>query len=83
MAYPGPVPNPHCLIRKNASFGTDLTPCDVLTAMLARPGGMRIGVFDDLRLRKTSTLLVIVPAQGEPVLAETCPACGVELARNS
>ncbi|MDB5412076.1 MAG: hypothetical protein JWR10_411, partial [Rubritepida sp.] len=26
-AYPGRVTNPRCLIRKNASFGTDLVPC--------------------------------------------------------
>ena len=81
VPYPGPVPNPRCLVRKNVSFGTDLIPCDGLAALLARQEGVRIGVFDDLRLRTTSTLLVVIPKTGEPVLAEVCPACGTWLAR--
>lgn len=75
-----PEPGPICRVRANRSFGTDLLPCDGLQALLDEDGsGLRIGVFDDLRRRTTSTFLVIVPEDGEPYLAERCPACGTPL----
>lgn len=83
LPSPAPVPNPRCLVRKNATFGTDLLPCEGLAALLARREGVRIGVFVDLRLGTTSTLLAIMPETGEPVAAEACPACGTRLARDA
>lgn len=69
-----------CVLRRNRSFGRDLVPCAGLQALL-RQGRARIGVFEDLRLRQTSRLLVLTPEGGEPVLAEACPACGASLRR--
>lgn len=67
-----------CVLRRNRSFGRDLVPCPGLRALL-RQDRARIGVFEDLRLRQTSRLLVLTPEEGEPVLAESCPACGARL----
>lgn len=69
-----------CVMQVNRSFGRDLKPCPGLRRLLATPAA-RIGVFDDLRLRQTSRLLVLTPEGGEPALAESCPACGASLAR--
>lgn len=71
-------PGDQCLLRRNRTFGTDLTPCRAL-AELIRRGEARIGTIEDLRLRTTSRLLVLTPEVGEPLLAETCPACGTRL----
>ncbi len=66
-----------CVIQVNRSFGRDLVPCPGLRRLLATPAA-RIGIFDDLRLRQTSTLLVLTTA-GEAVIAEACPICGARL----
>lgn len=68
-----------CVMRVNRSFGADLEPCAGLRRLLATPAA-RIGIFDDLRLRQTSRLLVLTSPAGEAVIAETCPACGARLA---
>ena len=65
-------------MRVNSSFGRDLAPCPGLRRLLATPAA-RIGTFEDLRLRQTSRLLVLVSPEGSTV-AESCPACGVRLA---
>ncbi|MDB5379326.1 MAG: hypothetical protein JWR00_3772 [Rubritepida sp.] len=71
-----------CVMQVNRSFGRDLVPCAGLRRLLATPAA-RIGTFDDLRLRQTSTLLVLAPpkggAQDGPVIADACPVCGVRL----
>lgn len=67
-----------CVARVNRSFGTDLAPCPGLRRLLATSRA-RIGTFENLRLRQTSRLLVLVSPEGEGVIAETCPACGARL----
>jgi len=67
-----------CVLRVNRSFGRDLEPCAGLRRLLAGPGA-RIGVFEDLRLRTTSRLLVLTSPREGAVIAERCPACGARL----